>query len=205
MGGGYGQSGSEVTLSELAIVDEFLSPVILSNYKINPIDTWDVIENQILSKRISKSNPAWVIRSCIRTILDSVLSHNTSNVAIQHIIELIKIKKGLPSFSESIFNIIRNDIERYPQNVIIKFIRSELEDNGIPSNIFLIMVIFELINLGNKAAESILLNLLSNNMYLKQDVFYYDTLSHFHIIKDRPELKLKIINKLLLNNSWVIV
>lgn len=202
IGSGVSQSGNEFSLSDLAIVDDFLGNVFIENYEINPSETWSIIKEDILSRRVSKSNPHWILRSTIPVVLDRLSDINTEEEAKDSLIKLINIKQGIPSCSDKIFNLLRINLNNYSEKIIIDLIEADISKYDVPTNVFVVITLFELLRRKNIKAKHILFALLDNEKYLKYDSFNYDTLVHFHIIANQPELKLQIINKLLDSKEW---
>ncbi len=202
MGGGVSQSGSEYSLTDLAIVDDFLITVFRDNYLINPNECWSKIEDEILSRRVSKSNASWVLRSTIPLLIDRLKDKETEIISKDHILKLINLQRGIPSYSDKIFHLLRKDADKIPETILTELIEADIAKYGIPTNVFVVILLFELINQGSENAKSILLNLLESEKYLKYDLINSDTLVHFHIIKDKPDVKLDIIEKLLKSDVW---
>ncbi|WP_347252547.1 hypothetical protein, partial [Legionella sp.] len=202
MGGGVSQSGSEYSLIDLAIVDNFLTKVLQDNYLINSNECWSKIEEEILSRRVSKSNPSWILRATIPLLIDRLKDKETEITSKDRIVKLINLQRGIPSCSDKIFHLLRKDADKIPETILTELIEADIARYEIPTNVFVVILLFELINQGSEYAKSILLNLLESEKYLKYDLINSDTLVHFHIIKDKPDIKLEIINKLIESDVW---
>lgn len=202
MGGSISQSGSEFSISDLAIVDDLLSPLLKDNYTRNPSDTWTKIEDEILSRKISKSNPTWVLRSTIPVLLERLSDNFTEQEAKNWLKKLIQLKEGIPSFSDKIFHNLRHNVDHYSPDTLLELIETEIAIYGIPTNVFIVILLFELIKRENQRAREILFSLLENEKYLNYDWFNFHTLVHFNIIAKQPEIKIGIISKLLNSKLW---
>ena len=201
-GSGVSQAGNEFSLHDLAIIDDLLSSVLKANYDRNPTETWNEIKDGILSKKISKSNPTWLLRSTIPILLSRLVYKDTEEEAKNCLKNLILLTKSIPSFSDKIFHYIRGNMDNYPQNILLELIETDINKYGVPSNIFIVITLFELMKRKNKVASELFLKLLENEKYLKYDEFNYNTLDHFHIIADEPDLQIKILSKLLDSKIW---
>lgn len=202
MGGGTSQSASEFSVSELAIVDIFLAPSIKENYTQNPSDTWTKIEDGILTRRVSKSNPSWLLRSTIQVLLERLAHNDTEQEAKDHLMKLIQYRRGLPSFSDKIFHLLRSDVDHYATDVLVELIEGDISKYRTPTNVFVVILLFELMKRKNHRAKEVFLGLLENDKYLSYDCFEYQTLAHFHFIVNQPDLKIQIISKLLDSEIW---
>lgn len=201
-GSGVSQAGSEFSLHDLAIVDDLLSSVLKANYDRNPTETWNEIKDGILSKKIAKSNPTWLLRSTIPILLSRLAYKDTEEEAKNCLKNLILLTKSIPSFSDKIFHYISSNMDNYPQNILLELIETDINKYGVPSNIFIVITLFELMKRKNTVANQLFLELLENEKYLEYDEFNYNSLNHFRIIANEPDLQIKILGKLLDSKIW---
>jgi hypothetical protein len=205
-GGGVSQIGNEFSLHDLAIVDIVLAPTLQKYITEKGGEAWLWIKTNILQPLVSLGNPAFSKRASVPVILNRMKKGNDKSIVVEaknELKKLIRIKEGIPSFTEVIFDQLRRNLDDYEQDILLNLIKTDIARSGVPSNIFIVILLFELMRRKNEDAKKIFLKLLDNDKYFEYDDFYYHTLDHFHIIAEEAELQEAILLKFLANKTWM--
>ena len=173
MGGGYSGSESNYNLHTLPL-ESILSRCISKFYK-KPED-WEYLNYFIYSK-IDKENPVFVKRSFIPFLLEQLETskkNSEDNKFYKALESILKIKKGIP-FTEDILvnelNHIHLKIKDSYLKKLIKMILYKYSEEGISYNIFIIQLLFQLIESGKSNFKIYLKKTLLNKAFKKHYIY----------------------------------
>lgn len=203
IGGTGGRTGNNFFVNDLAIVNLVLTPVLSEFGKT--ADGWKWVKENILDKRVSAEAPTFAKRAAISLLLERLSNEATAEEAEEYLSHLIDLRGGIPSSKEVIFDKLRAKVDEIPRNTLLRLVQRDLKltDSGIPTNVFVVILLFELMKRGDIGAKETLLGFLGNNEYTEYDGRRYNTLDHFHIIAKRPDIQKEILDRLLKNKKWV--
>jgi hypothetical protein len=205
-GGVMTQIGDEFSSHELAIVDIVLAPTLQEYIAEKPKEAWLWIKKKILKWPVSLSSPTFAKRASVPVILNRMKKGNDKSIIFEaknELKKLIGVREGIPLFSQVIFDQLCKNLDNYEQGALLSLIRTDIESFGVPSNIFIVILLFKLMKQKNEDAQKIFLKLLENNKYFEYDNFNFHTLDHFHIIAENAELQRTILFKFLANKTWI--
>lgn len=204
IGSGVSQAGSSFSISDLAIVDLVFAPAIKAKYKKEGIR---FIED-IVKQETSKNNPSFLKRSSVPVLIDELSQASSKNYKQSKKLLgiLLNEVRGIPSTKDIIYQAIRNAFGQISDDDCFDMVKAGLNikrDKILPSNVFAVQIIFMLINKKYKKAEILFFEILKNPKYFKYDDSHFETIENIQILKDRPEIKEKILLAFLENNSWL--
>lgn len=202
IGSSISQAGNSYSITDKAVVRLIFQPALLNYYKqFGEVKGFDFIKSKILSIKTSVSNPIFLKRAIVPILIKRLKENTNPKETISYLIETVKEKEGIPNTSEIVFNILRNiDFcnKEINQEYVLDIIKADIKKYGknLPSNIFVVITILNLIKAGNENAKSLFMKLLNNSEYFKYDDRNYNTLEQIHIIyESQLEFAEKIVKK----------
>ena len=180
-GGGYIGWGNNYNLHVLPL-ESILSACVHKFYE--KTENWECLKTFAYSK-FDKNNPIFVKRSLISFLLkrleESSKGNPEDNQFYEALESILKIKKGLPSTEDILVNELRcghSGIKDDYLEKLVKRILYKYSDEGISYDIFIIQLLFQLIENGRLNFKIYLKKILLNETFKKHHV-YEQTLSLF--------------------------
>lgn len=179
-GGGISQGGSHFSISDSHFVEQILKPTFSNYYQKNPKEAVNFINSFCICKKegkiiLTKNNPDFLLRTSIDVLLKEYKKDNLD--AENTLIEFLKIRRGIPSKDEIIFQSIHNNAISLPNDKKWKLIQKQIslkEYSNLPANIFVLKIIADLIKEENFDAIGLVLE-LSGNGKLYEHIWHSET------------------------------
>lgn len=203
IGDGVGRSGDSFYIHDLAIVDLILSPV-LQDY-IKQANGWKWIKENILDPNVSVKNPIFAKRAVVPILIEQLQKDKLKVEAKGYLAGLIKQRKGIPSASEITFDKLRSQVDKIDHKVLLELVKEDTNHRAnLPTSVFVVILMFQLMGDGNKGAKRMFFGskFLRNPKYFEYDLNNYNTLTHFHLIANDPDLQWEILKKFLKQKNW---
>jgi len=170
------------SLQEKGIVKLVFSRVFAELYEEDQKRGWDIIKKCVLvksKKEFSRTNPVFLKRSIVPIVLrrfkDENLSKSEQKNAFNVLVSVLKIQKGLPSTSDTIFELLRHEnLENFGLDNVFKLITvdsNKFKPGGIPTNVFALEVLIKVVSYNREKPRKYFLKLLENKELRRSHVF----------------------------------
>lgn len=219
IGGGVSQMGSKFELDDSHFVREVLTPFLVrlkaKKYENgNPDGFWNFLRQRFLKNdvEISPENPVFLKRASVPILLDMSYDpeDERNKEAFEYVMMILQIRDGLPSCPEVVFYHVSKKLNTYRASPLFdenthRLIHSDLEMHGnIPSSVFCVQVICDLVRHNDEGAQNLLYELVQNERYIKNDDFHYNTFGQLKdMSKSHPSFALKLVQQFLSKKEWM--
>ncbi|MBD3340058.1 MAG: hypothetical protein GF353_13170, partial [Candidatus Lokiarchaeota archaeon] len=204
IGSGIGRSGSNFSISDIGVVRLLFKPLFEEIYSKDPKSAWNFFKNNILNKakkQCTKKNPVFLKRALIsilfKRISDIKLDNKFKEEAFDYLVNILKMKRGIPNTSEIIFDELRRlDFSDIGYDRVIKLIEfdsikyiSKKFNSSSPTNLFAITALIQLVKYNYEAGKNYFIKILKNPEILRNESRYdpFELLSIHGIPENNPD------------------
>jgi len=187
IGGAVGHWGSSYSINDIRIVSYVFRPLFNTMYAESRQKSWNFFKKNVLDKAIirsTKENPIFLKRALVGILIErsknATLNSNERFESFEYLKNLLIMKKGIPGTSEIIFQDLKGtNLEKFRPKSIMDLIhidarkfKSKKYPGEYPTNIFVIKVLFTLINNDYSPAKKYFLQLVKKPKFSEWDRWY---------------------------------
>ncbi len=170
-GGGVGFAGSSFSITDVGLARKLFSPLFHELYIEDKNKFFKFLSKEVFKTKgaeFSANCPIYLKRAAIpllfKILADNMTSETTKNTAKKYLARTLAIKKGIPNSSEIMFAYLHgSNLREIGHDFVFELILQDQVKYGqdrLPTNVFVIETIFQLIEEGYQPALEHLLSLV---------------------------------------------